>query len=306
MQAEHDHDEHAERVPPPGHERGAASQHECGCSARSTRRPRPEIARSSRASERVRCTAGSRRRARCRAGARRSERTGRAPPPAEGYRLHETWRPNFPRAGVSRLPPALVASRPVVEINGLTKRYGDVLARRRRVLVVPAGSVTGFLGPNGAGKTTTLKLLLGLADADRGRGADRRPPVRALAPARLVGAVLESGDFHPRRTGRDHLRALPRPPVSSTRGRRGSRNRRAGGRRARREYSLGMRQRLGLAGALLGEPRLARPRRARQRPRPHRHPLAARLPADLRRAGRRRARLQPRARRARADRRTAS
>jgi ABC-2 type transport system ATP-binding protein len=123
-----------------------------------------------------------------------------------------------------------------------------------------AGSVTGFLGPNGAGKTTTLRVLLGLAEPTAGRALVFGRRYQELdQPARLAGAVLESNDFHPGRSGRDHLRVLALaadiPPsridevldlvglvVPS-------------GRQVK-TYSLGMRQRLGLAAALLGEPEL--------------------------------------------------
>jgi ABC-2 type transport system ATP-binding protein len=147
---------------------------------------------------------------------------------------------------------------PVVACTRLTKRYRDIVAVDQVSFSLDAGTVTGFLGPNGAGKTTTLKLLLGLAEPTAGDALvfDRR--YRDLAePIRHVGAVLESGDFHPGRSGRDHLRTLAlaaRLPL-----------RRVdevldlvdlGAARTRRvkTYSLGMRQRLGLAGALLGDP----------------------------------------------------
>jgi ABC-2 type transport system ATP-binding protein len=120
--------------------------------------------------------------------------------------------------------------------------------------------VTGFLGPNGAGKTTTLRLLLGLAEPTAGEALVVGRRYRELdQPIRRIGAVLESGDFHPARSGRDHLRALALAaglPLSRVeevlelvelRG--------AAGRRVR-TYSLGMRQRLGLAAALLGDPEL--------------------------------------------------
>jgi ABC-2 type transport system ATP-binding protein len=161
--------------------------------------------------------------------------------------------------------PALVpadarAREPVVTASSLTKRYGELVAVEKLTFSLRAGTVTGFLGPNGAGKTTTLRLLLGLAEPTAGEALVFGRRYRELdAPARRVGAVLESNDFHPGRSGRDHLRALalaaeiPRArveevlelvelePVAA---------------RRVKTYSLGMRQRLGLAGALLGDPEL--------------------------------------------------
>jgi len=122
------------------------------------------------------------------------------------------------------------------------------------------GTVTGFLGPNGAGKSTTLRLLLGLAEPTAGEARVFGRRYRELdEPARRVGAVLESNDFDPGRSGRNHLRALALaaeiPParveeVLELVGLAGVAHRLAG------TYSLGMRQRLGLAGALLGAPEL--------------------------------------------------
>jgi ABC-2 type transport system ATP-binding protein len=146
----------------------------------------------------------------------------------------------------------------VVAVRGLTKRYGSLVAVDDVSFSLPAGTVTGFLGPNGAGKSTTLRLLLGLAEPTAGEAlVFGRRYAELERPARRAGAVLESGDFHPSRTGRDHLRvlaaaaSLPDARVDevlaivelSGDGRVGT-------------YSLGMRQRLGLAGALLGDPSL--------------------------------------------------
>ena len=149
---------------------------------------------------------------------------------------------------------------PVVSVQALTKRFGDVVAVEDLTFSLEAGTVAGFLGPNGAGKTTTLRLLLGLARPTAGEALLFGRHYGELdSPPRRVGAVLESNDFHPGRSGRDHLRTLalaaeiPRSrveevlelvelePVA--------------GRRVK-TYSLGMRQRLGLAGALLGDPEL--------------------------------------------------
>jgi ABC-2 type transport system ATP-binding protein len=148
----------------------------------------------------------------------------------------------------------------VVTCESLTKRYDDVVAVDQVSFTLEAGTVTGFLGPNGAGKTTTLKLLLGLAEPSSGEALVFGRRYRDLdQPIRHVGAVLESGDFHPSRSGRDHLRALASAADLSSRrvdevlelvdlG--------AAARRRVKTYSLGMRQRLGLAAALLGDPAL--------------------------------------------------
>ena len=148
----------------------------------------------------------------------------------------------------------------VVSARSLTKRYGDVLAVDGLTFSLRAGTVTGFLGPNGAGKTTTLRLLLGLAEPTAGEALVFGRRYRELAgPARLVGAVLESSDLHPGRSGRDHLRALA--AAAEIPGGRVEEMLRlveleAVARRRVKTYSLGMRQRLGLAAALLGDPQL--------------------------------------------------
>ncbi len=149
---------------------------------------------------------------------------------------------------------------PVVNVRGLTKRYGSQLAVDDLTFALEAGTITGFLGPNGAGKSTTLRLLLGLAQPTAGEALVFGRRYGELEhPARRVGAVLESGDFDPGRSGRNHLRAL-----ALAMGVEGGRVddvlklvglRTAAGRKVR-TYSLGMRQRLGLAGALLGDPEL--------------------------------------------------
>jgi ABC-2 type transport system ATP-binding protein len=149
---------------------------------------------------------------------------------------------------------------PVVAVRDLTKRFGTVLAVDALSFRLDAGSITGFLGPNGAGKTTTLRLLLGLARPTSGEALVFGRRYRELPnPTRRVGALLESGDFDPGRSGRNHLRALAIASGIDT-GRVDellelveldrAAHRPAGG------YSLGMRQRLGLAAALLGEPEL--------------------------------------------------
>ena len=149
----------------------------------------------------------------------------------------------------------------IVAITNLTKRYGTIAAVDNLSFSLEPGTVTGFLGPNGAGKSTTLRLLLGLAEPTAGTALIHgRRYVTLDHPARLVGAVLESGDFHPGRCGRDHLRVLATAADIDT----GRVDEvldivglsAAAATRPVKTYSLGMRQRLGLAGALLGEPEL--------------------------------------------------
>jgi len=147
-----------------------------------------------------------------------------------------------------------------IEIQQLSKHYGDVTAVDRLSFVAREGAVTGFLGPNGAGKTTTLRMLLGLAAPTGGTATIGGKRYGDLAvPSRHVGAVLESTGFYPGRRARDHLRVLaaeaglPLPRVDQVLelvGLAGAADRRV------KAFSLGMRQRLGLAGALLGEPRV--------------------------------------------------
>jgi len=145
-----------------------------------------------------------------------------------------------------------------ITVHGLTKRFGDVLAVDQLSFQVDEGTVAGFLGPNGAGKTTTLRMLLGLVAPTSGTATVGGRRYRDLPePARRVGAVLEAGGFHPGRSARDHLRiqataaGLPKGRVDQVleqTGLAGAARRRVGG------FSLGMRQRLGLAAALLGDP----------------------------------------------------
>ena len=156
---------------------------------------------------------------------------------------------------------ALVSPRTAaVSARSLTKRYGDVVAVDDLSFSLSPGTVTGFLGPNGAGKTTTLRLLLGLAEPTSGEALVFGRRFRELEhPSGFVGAVLESNDFHPARSGRNHLRALALaaelPPTRVDDVLEIVELSDAAGRPAG-TYSLGMRQRLGLAGALLGEPAL--------------------------------------------------
>jgi ABC-2 type transport system ATP-binding protein len=149
---------------------------------------------------------------------------------------------------------------PVVVAESLTKRFGDLVAVDDLSFSLEAGTVNGFLGPNGAGKTTTLRMLLGLATPTSGRALVFDQPYAELErPALRVGAVLEATDFHPGRSGRNHLLTLTRASglpdsradeVLRTVDLEGAARRRVKG------YSLGMRQRLGLAAALLGDPEL--------------------------------------------------
>ena len=96
-----------------------------------------------------------------------------------------------------------------VRAESLTKRFGEIPAVTDLSFVLEAGTITGFLGPNGAGKTTTLRMVLGLATPTSGRALVFDKPYSELVrPALRIGAVLEATDFHPGRSGRDHLRML--------------------------------------------------------------------------------------------------
>jgi ABC-type multidrug transport system ATPase subunit len=169
-------------------------------------------------------------------------------------------------AGARRVCPrgAIIAAHPAphvdpvrIDVRSLHKSFGAVRAVSDLSFTVEPGSVTGFLGPNGAGKTTTLRMVLGLERPDAGTATfDDRTYAQLQAPVRTVGAVLETA-FHPGRTGRNHLRVycraagLPLSRADETLGQVGLTD--AGNRRAG-TYSLGMRQRLALATALLGDP----------------------------------------------------
>jgi ABC-2 type transport system ATP-binding protein len=146
----------------------------------------------------------------------------------------------------------------VIEVRGLAKRFGSAAAVDGLSFTVGTGTVTGFLGPNGAGKTTTLRMLLGLVRPTSGQAVIWGKPYRDLGGRRRrVGAVLEASGFHPGRTVADHLRVRC-AATGAARSRIGAVLAETGmgelaGRRAG-SLSLGERQRLGLAGALLGEP----------------------------------------------------
>ena len=145
-----------------------------------------------------------------------------------------------------------------VETRGLTKRYGSTVAVHELSIAVQSGRVTGFVGPNGAGKTTTMQLLLGLAAPESGQAlVDGRPYTTIERPLTIVGALLDPAALHPSRSARSHLRWLAQSNgipagradevivlvgLASAAGRRAS------------ALSLGMRQRLGIAAALLGDP----------------------------------------------------
>jgi ABC-2 type transport system ATP-binding protein len=145
-----------------------------------------------------------------------------------------------------------------VAVLGLTKSFGPTAAVADLSFTVPAGQVTGFLGPNGSGKTTTLRMALGLVAPTAGQVLIGGVPYDRLAqPRRRVGALLDATGFHPGRRARDHLRVLAAAAglpdaradeVLDQVGLAGD-----GGRRVR-QFSLGMRQRLGIAAALLGDP----------------------------------------------------
>src|SRR5437868_9311487 len=145
-----------------------------------------------------------------------------------------------------------------IAVEALTKRYGTVTAVSDLSFELAPGRITGFLGPNGAGKSTTIRLLLGLAAPTSGRATINGRPYRELRDRlRRIGALTDPNVFHPGRSGRRALRIAARPAriggqrveeVLDLVGLGGAAHRRAGG------YSQGMRQRLALAAALLGDP----------------------------------------------------
>src|SRR5690606_11118290 len=145
-----------------------------------------------------------------------------------------------------------------IEVTGLRRRFGRNVALDGMTFAVRPGRVTGFVGPNGAGKSTTMRVILGLDVPDEGEALVGGRPYRSLeAPLTHVGALLDAGALQPSRTGRDHLlwlahsQGLGKRRVDEVIGQVGLdavARRRAGG------YSLGMRQRLGIAAALLGDP----------------------------------------------------
>jgi ABC-2 type transport system ATP-binding protein len=145
-----------------------------------------------------------------------------------------------------------------IDVTGLRKRFGSTVALDGMSLHVRPGQVTGFVGPNGAGKSTTMRVILGLDSADEGTALIGGQPYHRLRrPLHHIGALLDAGALHPARSGRNHLLWLAHSQGLTARrvdavleqtGLPKAARRRAGG------YSLGMRQRLGIAAALLGDP----------------------------------------------------
>ena len=167
--------------------------------------------------------------------------------------------PEVPGEDADAVPPVPPAPRGgAISVTGLTKRYGETVAVERLSFSVAPGRIVGFLGPNGAGKTTTMRAMLELVRPTAGSATiEGRPYAELPQPVHTVGALLDGNDLHAGRSGRNHLRVLARAAgvaparvdellelVDLTH----AADRRAGG------YSMGMRQRLGLAAALLGDP----------------------------------------------------
>jgi ABC-2 type transport system ATP-binding protein len=145
-----------------------------------------------------------------------------------------------------------------IEVSDLRKRFGSTVALDGMSFAVPPGQVTGFIGPNGAGKSTTMRVILGLDAPDHGAALVGGRPYRTLAePFRQLGSLLDASALQPGRSGRNHLLWLARSQgltagrvdaVIAQAGLQTAARRKAGG------YSLGMRQRLGIAAAMLGDP----------------------------------------------------
>ncbi|MGY1709028.1 ABC transporter ATP-binding protein [Geodermatophilus sp. SYSU D00758] len=146
----------------------------------------------------------------------------------------------------------------MIEVSGLTKQYGERTVVADVSFTLEPGTVTGFLGPNGAGKSTTMRMMTGLVPATSGTAlVDGRPYAQLPNPGAVMGTLLDASAVHPGRTGRTHLRLLAAAigvpagrvdEVLDLVGLADAGHRRVGG------YSLGMRQRLGIAGALLADP----------------------------------------------------
>jgi ABC-2 type transport system ATP-binding protein len=153
-----------------------------------------------------------------------------------------------------------MAEAPPVDVRGLTKRFGSTVAVDDLTFAIRRGRITGFLGPNGAGKSTTLRALLGLVAPSSGETRVEGSRYPELSdPLGTVGAVLEAHSFHPGRSGRNHLRVLATAaglPVARVDEVLAEVELTAAARRRTGAYSLGMRQRLSVAGALLGRPGL--------------------------------------------------
>src|SRR5688500_9265908 len=149
---------------------------------------------------------------------------------------------------------------PAISIDNLTKRFGSATVVDSLSFDVAPGTVTGFVGPNGAGKTTTMRCLLGLARPTSGRATfDGKAYSELHNPIRSVGVVLEGASFYPGRTGRDHLRVVARVG--------GVEEQRVDevlelvglteyGKKRTKTYSMGMKQRLAMGTALLGDPQV--------------------------------------------------
>lgn len=158
-----------------------------------------------------------------------------------------------PRAGRS-----VAGMQPAIEVNGLRKRFGQALALDGLSFSVMPGDLVGFVGPNGAGKSTTMRVILGLDSVEEGSALVHGRRYRSLPhPLTVVGSLLDAGALQPSRTARNHLLWLAHSQGLSRRrvdevieqaGLRSVARRRAGG------FSLGMRQRLGIAAAMLGDP----------------------------------------------------
>lgn len=148
----------------------------------------------------------------------------------------------------------------MIEVRGLTKTFGDVKAVDDLTFSVRPGIVTGFLGPNGAGKSTTMRMILGLDRPTGGTALIDGVQYHDLRhPLRTVGALLDAKWVHPNRSAKAHLQwmaasnSIPASRVDEVLrlvGLTEVAGKKAGG------FSLGMAQRLGLAGALLGDPKV--------------------------------------------------
>src|SRR3954471_5078035 len=156
--------------------------------------------------------------------------------------------------------PGLHADR-MIRVEGLTKRYGPMAAVDDVSFTVAPGQVTGFLGPNGAGKSTSMRVICGLTPATSGSATVLGKPYAALPnPGRQVGVLLDASAQHSGRTGREvlslgaQMMGVPRPRVAEMLDLVGLTEREAG--RRIRNYSLGMRQGLGIAHPLLGDPQV--------------------------------------------------
>ena len=182
----------------------------------------------------------------------------------QGGRTVDTWSGDTPPGLATALAagPIKAESRGAgrIVVRGLTKDYDQVRAVNGLSFTAEPGRITGFLGPNGAGKTTALRMLLGLAEPTAGIATIGGTRYADLAdPIRRVGAVLEASGAHPDRTGRDHLRIICRAaglPLARAEEVLQATGLGTAARRPAGQYSLGMRQRLGLAAALLGNPQV--------------------------------------------------